>query len=378
MKLVVELSEFGNLASDDSTLWIHKDPITYNSSESIKTKIESLIDSLESLSNNTIKRVRNSEQPLPPSSIHSFLRQNVTIPSILIADHEIEYKNQFFRSIYDRRENLNLEWPSNITEKDAVDSRLNFSINIQKQTTAISKFLYEILTDNKTQLANEVDVRLVNNLIYCYMFNATCQFFQSIQSSDTNSQYLAQLKSVSPNNVLSFYTTVTDQVTSGILITNSVLKYVTRERLADDFNSTECTLNSDRVKGLIVSQQRRYTDAFFMKNGNFYDNRTSCILSVSFFNTSISPAFTDYLTDQTTTNDKLQNVDFYPSWTESVWKESNSMKIFLFSTKTIESVTLSIGICVAIISFIFTFLANKYLSRWLLEGEEIESLNDNY
>ena len=115
-----------------------------------------------------------------------------------------------------------------------------------------------------------------------------------------------------------------------------------------------------------------------MKNGNFYDNRTSCILSVSFFNTSISPAFTDYLTDQTTTNDKLQNVDFYPSWTESVWKESNSMKIFLFSTKTIESVTLSIGICVAIISFIFTFLANKYLSRWLLEGEEIESLNDNY
>jgi nicastrin len=377
LKFVVELSEFGNLASDDSTLWIHKDPITYNSSESIKNQVDLLINSLKSYSNNTIKQVSSNEQPLPPSSIHSFLRQNVTIPSILIADHEIEYKNQFFRSIYDKRENLNLEWPSNITEEDAVNSVLKFSNNIQIQTTIISKFLYEILTDNKTQLTNEVDIRLVNNLIYCYMFNSTCQFFQSIQSSDINSQYLSQLKSVSPKNVLSFYTAVTNQVTSGILITNSVLKYVTRERLADNLNSSECELNSDSVKELIKSQQRRYTEAFFMKNGNFYDNRTICILSISFSNTSISPAFTDYLANQTTT-DKLQNFDFYPSWTESVWRESNTMKIFLFSTKTIESVTLAIGICVAIISFIFTFLANKYLSRWLLEGEEIESLNDNY
>ena len=374
---MIELSEFGNLASDDSTLWIHKDPITYNSIDSVKTQIDLMVNSLEEYSDNTIKRVSNENQALPPSSIHSFLKKNITLPSILIADHEIEYKNQFFRSIYDKRENLNLEWPSNITEEEAIVSPLKFSKNLQKQTTIISKLLFGILSDNKTQLNDEVDIRLVNNLIYCYMFNSTCLFFNSILSDDMRASYLSLLKSAAPASILSFYTTVSDQITSGIFITNSVFKYLTRERLADGFNATECNLGSSSVLQLVQTKNRRYNDAFLMKTGNYYDNRTLCILSFVFLNSSISPAFTkdssgSYMLEN------LPNMDFYPTWTESVWKDSNTMKIFLFSTKTIESVTLAIGVCVCIISFIFTFLANKYLSRWLLEGDEVESLNDNY
>ena len=91
-----------------------------------------------------------------------------------------------------------------------------------------------------------------------------------------------------------------------------------------------------------------------------------------FINSSISPALTNHL------NGVIKDTaDFYPTWTESTWDTPNPIKLFLLPTKTIESVTLAIGICIFIISFVFTFLANKYLSRWLLEGEEVESLNNN-
>ena len=372
LKALIELSEFGNLASNNPNTWIHKDPITYNSSSVVKTGVDSLIDLLEKYSNQSIKRISNPEQGLPPSSIHSFLRQNLSIPSVLIADHEMEYKNHFYRSIYDKKENLKLEWPKNISEEEAVKTSLTLAINIQKQATSISKVLYSWLTDNKTELNEEADIKLINNLIYCYMYNASCMFFNSTIPENSDYNFYEKLANNNPSNLLSFYTTVSDNMITGVYITNLIFKYVTRERLADNFNKSECKLSSGSVKDLIKSQNRFYNEAYLMKSSNYYTNESLCILSWVFINSSISPALTNHL------NGVIKDTaDFYPTWTESTWDTPNPIKLFLLPTKTIESVTLAIGICIFIISFVFTFLANKYLSRWLLEGEEVESLNNN-
>jgi hypothetical protein len=65
--------ELGQLGSGANKLYIHKNP------ESNETILNQAIDTIQTISNNQIETT-GLDQPIPPSSLQTFLRFNATIP----------------------------------------------------------------------------------------------------------------------------------------------------------------------------------------------------------------------------------------------------------------------------------------------------------
>lgn len=386
LKVLIELGELMNIGLDSSNkLYIHSDPITYASNQNYRQVIDNLVSSLKTLSNDTI--ITTNSQPtqndtLPPSSLHSFLKGNLQIPGIVISDHDYEYKNKYYHSIYDTKStNLNnLNWSlSTTSELDAINSSPLISLQIQKYTTYVAQLLYSRLTNNTKQLNSTIttNLKLINNLLYCYVYNTTCLLFRSILTGQLYSSYDRLLQAYNPEYKLSFYASVNNDTTSGIYITIMMLRYLMREKLLDTANETECKLDSASVINTASLTQRQYYNAIYLSNSTNYLNANSislCIVSAVYLNSSMSPAFIDYIN----TNGDVTMTSNYSAWVESQWESKQThMRIFIFPTKSIEIVTISIGLVVCITSAIVTFLINKYLTNWLLSSDEIEVLNEN-
>lgn len=47
---------------------------------------------------------------LPPSSLHTFLRGNSSIKGVVLTDHEVEYRNPFYNSLYDNSSNIGFKY----------------------------------------------------------------------------------------------------------------------------------------------------------------------------------------------------------------------------------------------------------------------------
>lgn len=79
---------------------------------------------------------------LPPSSLHSFLKNNSDFPGLVISDHERSYTNTFYNSIYDNSSNIGYEY-YNATEgqiKIPEDSIQQFVVNV---SGVIARSVYE-------------------------------------------------------------------------------------------------------------------------------------------------------------------------------------------------------------------------------------------
>ncbi|GBL82016.1 Nicastrin [Araneus ventricosus] len=86
-----------------------------------------------------------SDLPLLPTSFQSFLKHDKSIPGIVIADHDKEFINKYYNSIFDTSENLNVTLLTQVS-------------------TAVSGTLYHLLTKEKF---NET-LDSTENLIYHY------------------------------------------------------------------------------------------------------------------------------------------------------------------------------------------------------------------
>lgn len=177
-------------------------------------------------SNGSIKSVSNINQPLPPSSVQSFLRQGLDIAGISIADHELKYTNNFYHSIFDTPENLNIIFPSNMSEVDAYNYTTPLGRRLQQLLTNIAQTIYSV-SSRKVNLTtdNKIDQVSLNKLIYCFYKNSTCDFFKSILTEKQWQSYLQLLDVVLPKKSLSFYTGVNDNSISGKWITSMLLRY---------------------------------------------------------------------------------------------------------------------------------------------------------
>jgi nicastrin len=269
----------------------------------------------------------------------------------LITDHEKTFKNPFYHSVFDTAENLNITFPENITEQEAANFTTNFSRRLQFAITSIAKSIYSFSSDNK-ELDDQANQITLNRLVYCFYKNSTCEYFKSILTTSQWQNYQTMLDSLLPKKKLSFYTSVNDAQISGKWITQMLLKYFTRNILFDSLNSTDCNKNSVAANKLITENSLRIASINFVNN-------STCVATSVYAVSSVSPAFDKY--DQGI----LVDTDRFSAWTESNWNgKTTQMRLFIFTTNSVNISTILIGVVTFLFSFVATYLVNKNSNKW--------------
>ncbi|KAK8778201.1 hypothetical protein V5799_020459 [Amblyomma americanum] len=105
----VELSQvapLGNL----STVYLHTDPVSTDYPD-VNQTVNNLIEQIKKAA--TAKPLKltvetsASEQPLPPSSVQRFLKEDKEIASVVITNHDRQFQNRYYNSFLDNWQNLN-------------------------------------------------------------------------------------------------------------------------------------------------------------------------------------------------------------------------------------------------------------------------------
>jgi hypothetical protein len=294
---------------------------------------------------------------MPPSSLHSFLRKDVEshiLAGISIADYNHTFKNSFYHSVFDTPANMNIKFPSDITESQAADHTTLFARQLQRAVTAVAKTVFSISSNNSLPTNFDADLQIINKLVYCFYRNTTCAFFKSILSESQWSKYVKLLETATPKYQLTFYTSVNENAMSGKWISLELLKYFARNREIENFNATECDKNADKFKEYESESGKT------IRNLKFVDNRT-CVASSVYLVSSVSPVFDNFYASGV-----LLNADKYASWTESSWNGvAIQIRLFMFPDRSVEILTLVMGIISLLLAFLLTYLVNKYSKRIL-------------
>jgi hypothetical protein len=362
---MLELGQLGSISlAESNILHIHKDPISYGKSKAIQEIIDGLSTSLETNSKKSIKKVSNDNQIMPPSSIQSFLRQGLNIAGLQIADHELLFTNKFYHSVFDTPENLDITFPTNITEPEAYNHTTLFAKRLQALITSIAQTVYVTSSDKASLPADkQVDQITLNKLVYCFYQNTTCSFFKSILTDNEWQNYLALLQANLPKYKLSFYTGVNDNSISGKWISTKLLKYFSRNLELESLNSTECSSDSEYVKQFL--SEKKLT----LRSFTFVDNSV-CVASSVYPISSVSPAFAR------SSEGLVSQMDTFSAWSESSWQGVTiQTKIFMYTNDVVKIFSLVLGIVIFLLSIGVTFLANKYSDR-LFANKNSEQATD--
>jgi nicastrin len=294
-----------------------------------------------------------SDQQLPPSSLHSLLRLGLQLGGVLIGDHETSYKNNYYHSVFDTPASINVIYPENITEKEAYNYSTNLARNLKQSVLALGQTVYSISVPGKTISINEEQLLLtINKLIYCFYKNANCSFFNSILTSSQRTSYQSMLTSTLPKGMLSFYTSVNDAAISGKWISQLLLRYFTRDRFIESFSSNDCSKDSEKLKQYMREKNISLKHVHFTIGG-------ICLASGVYSVSSVSPAFVNYL------DGYLSDTEKFSAWSESSWSSKETqMRMFMFPSSSLKTITITLGIVVFILSIIITYVMNKYSNRW--------------
>ena len=284
----------------------------------------------------------------------------MTIGGILITDFETSYKNNYYHSVFDTPDNLKIDLPPNITEIDASQYTTKFGQRLQKVITSLAQSIYSVSTGSV--LSDQADQKTINQLVYCFYRNATCDFFSTVMTRNQWRSYLKQLNSTLPYNQLSFYTSVNDGFITGKFISQILLRYFTRNVLFENLNSTECNKNSDSVKNLIRTSNVSIADLVFVNN-------STCVASAVYGVSSVSPAF------DRSDDGLLVDTDKFSAWTESSWPgDSVQMRLFIFTNDALQISTFVVGACTCILSIIIGIIVNKYSNRFSFFGDSDQNI----
>ena len=307
-------------------------------------------------SNQMIQSVTDLNQQLPPSSLHSFLRphvEHIQLAGVTINDHQIPFKNKFYHGVFDTPANMNIKFPPSITETEAETNTTLFAQQLKTVITAIAKTIYSASSSSSLANANlDVDIRTINKLVYCFYKNTTCDFFKNILSSSQWTKYNKILSAMTPTNSLSFYTSVNENAVSGKWISLELLRFFSRNRQLEALNGTECDKSSKSVADFESRSKQT------IRNFKFVNNST-CVASSVYSVSSVSPAFEKFYSDGV-----LVQTDIYSTWTESSWNGvAIPIKLFLLPEKSIEILTISLGVTSFLLAAVLTYLVNRYSGK---------------
>lgn len=309
---IIDIKQVGIITKEKEkkVLFLHTDPLS-NRDEDISQKTNDLINNLINEStkwNISLKKV-SINAPLPPSSMQSFLKE-MNISGVVLTDHEKEYQNPYYMSIYDNDINVNYLSINGSDENDVLYK------DIANIASILASSLYKMITGEEKYI--KADAELSNKLFYCYLKNMNCTYFQKM--SDLNLKTFLK-----PAPATTFVSIKRANNPLPTITLRLLSKYMGKEV---DLNETECIFNN--------TQLMNYVYYPYLGNG-------TCIESSVHSSSALSPAFV------------IENYDWksskYSTWTESTWYQ-NEARIFLRPSPS-EEIGLLIGGVISILSSIF-------------------------
>ncbi|KAL3885712.1 hypothetical protein ACJMK2_025758 [Sinanodonta woodiana] len=327
---------------DDNKLWIHTDPI---SRKNISVEIDTMIKTLKDCGNSSevgIEEVNNS-QPLPPASVQSFLKEKLSIPAVVISDHQREFTNKYYNSRFDLVSQINASYPDSVNKSDWYDYVTVQAKELTKVSTMLARFLYNLsMADSPPDDLNASE-KSVTHMLYCFLVSPQCELFREILTADFSKDL-----SAAPYPFYVGVTIVNNHITA--LIEKLLGLYVGDKM--DNYTSDSCVQpSSDKV------YQYMWMQGPLIQNSTSRDGK--CIRTTSNTSLAVSPAFTaDGNIDENNWRSGR-----YSAWAESSWAaDAISIRLFLIPNPKLEIVTLVIGMVILILSFILCFIFNKKAS----------------
>ncbi|GAB1601857.1 nicastrin-like isoform X1 [Argonauta hians] len=319
----LEVDQLGFREGQPENVWLHTDPISYNTS--ISTEIDALVKKIKTIGdqlNITIKE-SDTSHPLPPSSAQRFLRET-TLPVVVLANHENQYTNKYYNSMFDLGELIGVDYiPGGDTEELARSKRVVLLTNI---ASALAQTLYEEAT-GESGAHIRANSSIVAQLLYCYIWDSHCSFFHSV----LNDEFIDMFKDFQE---MDLYSGVKGNAKPLLLITEKVLAYFVGDKV--DVNDRDsCMKHSNGI-----------VKANWMQGEG---EQGVCVAAPTFLTDAISPAFI--------IDDYDWHSGQYSTWTESVWmNNAMSVRIFLTSSPSLQVLTLLLGLTLLVVSLAVVYM----------------------
>ncbi|XP_008333164.1 nicastrin isoform X1 [Cynoglossus semilaevis] len=330
---VVEVGQVGLRA--DSDLWLHTDPVS-RKNDSINTEVQALIEKLRLAATNlSVTPVSPSfSQPLPPSSFQRFLRAR-PFPGVVLEDHQSQFSNRFYQSMYDNNEYLNVSYPTDLTPDQQLEFVTDTAKALTDVATLVARALYMQAGGAEDQLVDiKADPQIVTRMLYSFLVRSNNSWFQQFVPAE----HASHLK----DRPMNMYIGPIQQFSEPTLPVKYLLAYLTGSVV----NVTQENCQNQRQDE--DDKRNKHFYNYFWVQGTAPPNSTErvgfCVRSTVRHSKAVSPAFE---LEQYTTAD-------YSTWTESRWKPITG-RIFLVASHELEMLTLAVGIGVLLTSLFLTY-----------------------
>uniref|UniRef100_A0A3Q1EQ29 Nicastrin n=1 Tax=Acanthochromis polyacanthus TaxID=80966 RepID=A0A3Q1EQ29_9TELE len=345
---VLEIGQVG--LHGDSRLWLHSDPVSKRNG-SVNEEVRKLIDNLQSAAAGLGFTVGEAgfSQPLPPSSFQRFLRAR-QIPGVVIENHQFNFTNRYYQSMYDNAEYLNVSYPPNLTPEEQLEFVTDTAKALTEVATMVARALYVQAGGAESQKDNiTADRQIVSQMLYGFLVRSNNSWFQQLIPSDLSSHLTDR-----PTN---FYVGVDMQSSEPTLLVQYLLANLTGSTV----NVTQENCQNQREDE--NDKENKHFFTYMWVQGAAPPNSTEregfCVRSTVRLSRAVSPAFE--LRDYTSKN--------YSTWTESRWKSIKG-RIFLVASHELEMLTLGVGIGVLLTSLLLTYIISSKADILFSSGRE--------
>lgn len=321
-----QISTLGRAAGQNTTtLFCHQHNPSSNDVVN-RQVVDSFISTMNENGESLGLKFNRSLNSLPPSSLQTFLAARRDLPGVVLTDHGSQYLNNYYHSIMDDAQGLKYNFMND--SNPGVDSIQMLIANLSQ---TLAQTLYVLMNDIKPDevpVQGLADPKLVDKLLHCYLDTKDCTVFRAA----ANRQKIE-------NKPASMYVGVSVWASDVVTLTGHTLALLVNQTA----NRTKETCQND-LDDMVYQ--------YFWMNNTFDESNSTgaCIKTTMNFSVAISPAFvkSDYNWASGT----------FPTWTESVWREF-SVRMFLKPSRSHESLTLSLGIVVLLLSFLIVYFANS-------------------
>jgi len=334
----IEVGQVGlhEVGGDIETLYVHTDPLSRRNVET-SNRMDILSDMLHVAGQSSGLHLSNSstDNPLPPASLQSFLKARPDIAGVLISNHDEAFKNKYYNSMYDRRTQSGMDYPSDPTNDTTMyDHVTSVAAFVERISTTVARVAYQLVT-NKTERLDLIKASnlTITRLLYCFTVNSDCELL-NITSNFSTAVILRNTRSY-----LSRYVGVTSK-TYPTNHHHNLMAYHLGDVLPVNTTKGDCDKLSETKDGY------RY---IFIEGpiNDTVENSTSrtplCLSAAVNLTAVLSPAFI--------VPDYQWSSAMYSTWTESRWQDDAfQVRVFLIPSPSQEITTLLVGLFIFVLS----------------------------
>lgn len=317
---IIELNQLALYPKKDdtvSTIFIHTDPQNYKLNTN---KLGTVVTAFKSQKGDF--KQTDVTMPLPPSSIQSFIRLDQEIAGLVLTNHQKEYTNLLYHSIFDDRDNIN--------------RTLNYKLadHLTDIATAVARVSY-ITAFGKDENNDKIfaDKELVKKLLECYLIDSECDLVTSSTEHSKGSIFKGPVD--------------TYDSSYNSMVTQLLLSYFLADK-QPQMKPKECEEMS--AKSL--------THRYIYVNGDDKTTDGVCIKFQVLRTPSLSPTF-QY--DEVELNETMAKE--FSTWTESDKRIRNPVRLFFRPSPLLEWVTFISGLTLTVCSFVAVSFVKKSILK---------------